>query len=129
MISLGIPGSGTLKASLLTVKENLPKWNCSIISFKCVCPLNGHASLSEQKKMNLSFTPHTGLSSTKGRQSPIDQKQPFDSPSGLRNKSIWMGEASGDKENKNRKQKKKLALKEIRSPNNYKLTLVPTVYC
>lgn len=81
--------------------------------------------------MNLSFTPHTGLSSIKGRQSPIDHKQPFDFPSGLRNKSIWMGEASREKENKNRKQKKKkkLALKEIRSPNNYKLTLVPTVYC
>ena len=84
----------------------------------------------QAEKMNLSFTPHTGLSSIKGRQSPIDHKQPFDFPSGLRNKSIWMGEASREKENKNRKQKKKkLALKEIRSPNNYKLTLVPTVYC
>lgn len=61
----------------------------------------------QAEKMNLSFTPHTGLSSIKGRQSPIDHKQPFDFPSGLRNKSIWMGEASRDKENKNRKQKKK----------------------
>lgn len=51
LISLGIPGSsGILKASLLTVKENLPKWDCSIISFKCVCPLNDHTSLSKQKK-------------------------------------------------------------------------------
>lgn len=74
------------------------------------------------------YSPHC-LSSTKGRQSPMDQKQPFDSPSGLCNKSIWMGEASRDKENKNRKKKKKLALKEIRSPNNYKLTLVLTAYC
>lgn len=81
-----------------------------------------------QAELNLWFIPHADLPSTKGRQSPMGPKQPFDSHSGLHNKSIWMGKASEDKENKNRKQKE-LAWKEMRSLNNYRPTLVPAVSC
>ena len=122
LISLGIPGSsGILKASLLT---------CSIISFKCVCPLNDHASLSKQKKWICHLLP-TLVSLQPRADNPLGTKNShLTLPPGFVTRAFGWVRPQGTKKTKiESKKKKKLALKERRSPNNYKLTLVPTVYC
>lgn len=122
---LGIPGSpGSLKATLLIVEKELDKQDCLIISSKYICPLNLRPVFSSRSKFAIDCV-YTGLSSIEEGLSLWAPNGHWIHILGFISKSIWMGKASRNKENKNRKQK--MALTEIRSPNTYRPMLVPTV--
>lgn len=83
----------------------------------------------QAEEVDLSFTPHT-VSHQQRADSPLCTKNShLTLPPGFVTRAFGWVRPQGTKKTKIERKKKKLALKEIRSPNNYKLTLVLTAYC
>ena len=83
----------------------------------------------QAEEVDLSFTPHT-VSHQQRADSPLWTKNShLTLPLGFVTRAFGWVRPQGTKKTKIERKKKKLALKEIRSPNNYKLTLVLTAYC